>query len=441
MKRLSYFLFGLFLASTVMAQEKPIITSAVVAWQKPVSKSTLEEAKMYIDKAKEVIDGKQLAEVNPKQLGKFYFHYGDIYFRIANGSSPEIKALDADAIDKALWGYQKLLDFEKNSGKKTYSKTVLTNMLYVVGNVINRGIQHADQQDYESAMNDFLLAFELKKNEPFNSLDTIMLYNAAITAQSLEDKSKALELYLKLIELNYNGITYSARNAKTGEPVAYENAKALDKALAAGEVLEPKIGESILPSLYISVATIAKSMGNKELSDKIIGEGRAKFPKENDLILLELQDFLDKGDFNGAMRNLKLALEKDPTNSLYWYNIGVIYQTKMNQLDSARWAYEKTIEVDSRSFDAMYMLGVSYVAEANDYSEKMNKLSLREEKKFNQLKKEQQSVFKKSYDFFKMAYGINPKDKDVLNALQEISYKIGDMENALKYKEELEGIE
>jgi tetratricopeptide (TPR) repeat protein len=438
MKRFSLLMLIAFFATTTLAQEKPIISSAVIAWQKPVSKESLQEAKMYIDRAREVIESKPLSEVNPKQLPKFYFYYGDIYFRISVGSNAEIRALDPDATEKALWGYQQVIDFEKNEKRKTYSKDAQNNLKYVVGNFVNRGISRADLQDYKGAAADFMLVFDLKKNPPFNVTDTTMLYNAAIMLQNLEDKSKSLDLYMQLIELGYHGITFTARDAKKGEPMVFETRAKMEEAITNGTALEPKISESLLPSLYVTAAALAKSLGKKELSDKVIAEGRQRFPNENDLILLELQDYLDAEDYDGALKNLKLAVDKDPKNALYWYNIGFIYQTKMKQLEPAREAYNKAIEVNPNSFDAMYMLGFSYVAEANAFTEKMNKLSFREEKKFNQLKKEQERVFKVALGYFEKAYAVNPGDTDVINALSEIHLKLGNVEKALKFKEEAE---
>ncbi len=429
----------LFLGIYVQAQEKPIISSAVIAYNKGANLEALTEAKMYIDQAKGVIDGKSLAEVNPKQLAKFYFYYGDIYFRIANSQDEAVKALDKEAIQKAEWGYMKVLEFENNQ-KKSYSDKVTINLPYLAGNITNRGIAKADAKDYAGAKEDFLKVYEMKKQPPFSETDTSLLYNAAIMAQSFEDKSEAFDLYNKLIEMGYKGLNYTALDAKTGKTVAFRDAATMQAQLDKGIVVEPKISESILPSLYITNITLAKMLGKKDQMNKLVKEGRAKFPKEKDLILLELQDFLDAEDYAGALNNLQLALEKEPTNALYLYNMGFIYQTKMKNIEKGREMYIKAIETDAKSFDAMYMLGFTHVEDANAYTARINKLGLNETKKFNQLKKEQADEFKKALKYFEMAYNVNPKDKDVLNALQEIYYKLGDIEKALKMKEEMEGL-
>lgn len=431
----------LLMGTLVQAQEKPIISSAVIAYNKGANLEALTEAKMYIDQAKGVIDGKSLAEVNPKQLPKFYFYYGDIYFRIANSQDEAVKALDKDAIEKAEWGYMQLLEYEKNQKKSSYTDKVTINLPYLAGNITNRGINKADAKDYVGAKADFLRVYEMKKQPPFSETDTSLLYNAAIMAQSFEDKTEAFDLYNQLIEMEYKGLNYSALDAKTGKTVNFRDEKTLQDQLDKGVVVEPKISESILPSLYITNITLAKMLGKKEQMNKLIKAGRTKFPKEKDLILLELQDFLDAEDYDGALNNLQLALEKEPTNALYLYNMGYIYQTKMKNREKGREMYVKAIEVDPNSFDAMYMLGFTYVEDANAYTARINKLGLNETKKFNQLKKEQEDEFKKALKYFELAYNVNPKDKDVLNALQEIYYKLGDIEKALKMKEEMEGLE
>lgn len=431
----------LFFGMQLQAQEKPIISSAVIAYNKGVSAEALKEAKLYIDQAREVIEGKSIAEVNPKQLTKFYFHYGDIYFRIANSTDETVKALDTDAIEKAAWGYNQLLEAEKNDKKAAYSNRVTLNLPYLAGNIINRGIAKADVKDFEGAKVDFLRVFEMKKLPPFSETDTSLLYNAAIMAQNFEDKSTAFDLYNQLIQMEYKGLNYSALDAKTGKPVQFKDATTMQAQVTKGVVLEPKVSESILSSLYITNIALAKMMGKKEEMNKLVKTGRVKFPKDKDLIIMELQDFLDIQDYAGALNNLELALEREPTNSLYLYNMGFIYQTKMKNREKGREMYKKAIEVDANSFDAMYMLGFTYVEDANAYSERMNKLGLNDTKKFNQFKKEQEGEFKNALKYFELAYGVNPKDKDVLNALQEIHYKLGNMEKAVKMKEEMDALD
>jgi tetratricopeptide (TPR) repeat protein len=440
--RKSILLAGLlFLGLQMHAQEKPIISSAVIAYNKGVSMEALKEAKMYIDQAREVIEGKSVSEVNPKQLTKFYYHYGDIYFRIANSRDEAIVALDADAIEKAAWGYFQLLDAEKGENKPAYSKRVTDNLPFLAGNIINRGIAKSELKDFQGAMEDFLRVFEMKKLPPFSETDTSLLYNAAIMAQAFEDKSVAYGLYNQLLKMEYKGLNYSALDAKTGKTVAFKDATTMDVQVNKGTVVEPKVSESILPSLYITNIALAKMLGKNDDMNALIKEGRAKFPRDQELIKFELQYFFDIQDFDGAINNLLLALEKEPTNALYLYNTGIIYQTKLNNIEKGREFYMKTIEVDPTYFEAMYMLGVTYVNDANKFTERLNKLGLKDEKKYNQLKKEQEGVFKTALKYFEMGYQVNPKDENLVEALQKIYYNLGMLEKSLKMRDELEAIQ
>ena len=66
---------------------------------------------------------------------------------------------------------------------------------------------------------------------------------------------------------------------------------------------------------------------------------RAAFPNNDNLLKMELQSFLDKEDYDGALANLEEALVSDPKNALYLYNAGFIYHQKKKDLIKGREYY------------------------------------------------------------------------------------------------------
>jgi tetratricopeptide (TPR) repeat protein len=83
------------------------------------------------------------------------------------------------------------------------------------------------------------------------------------------------------------------------------------------------------------------------------------------------------------------------------------------------------------------MRGVLYVDEANAYSEKINELPLSAKKKYESLKAEQKKVFEQALPFFEKAYSIKQDDRDVVNALKEVYYKLDMPEKSLEMNKKL----
>lgn len=433
------------LSIVVVAQEKPVISSAVIEYNKFLNTreaDNIAQARTYIEEANDIIKGKAASEVNPKQLGKFYFYYGDIYMLIANSSNEKIKALDEDAVDKALWGFENLLEFEEKTGKASYTKKANEKYRFLPGNYINRGIKRADSENFQGAFDDFMKAYDLSgKISNGESLDTSMYYNAAFMAQKMENFEKALEMNKNLIKMGYKGITYEARNAETGEKVAFKTPEQMQKQLDAGKVLEPKIGEPLTPVLYVTAISLAQKLEKEEDRKALVTEARKKFPVNKDFLMFELQDFLNAKDYDGALKNFEIALESDPDNDLFLFNVGIITLQELKNPEKAEEYFKRAIAANPDNADAQYMLGVLVVNEANTYTEKINKLGLNETKKYDKLKTEQKAIFQKALGYFEKAYELNSDDSNVIIALQKVYYNIGNYEKSMEMQELIDAME
>jgi predicted alpha/beta superfamily hydrolase len=112
-------LSSLVLSTAMWAQEKPIISSAVIAIDR---NNDVKTAKEYIDEAEKIIAGKPLSEIKSKDLAKFYFYKGKINYRVSTSEDEAIQAMDPMALDKSLVGYEKLLKLEEETGRDRYTE-------------------------------------------------------------------------------------------------------------------------------------------------------------------------------------------------------------------------------------------------------------------------------------------------------------------------------
>jgi tetratricopeptide (TPR) repeat protein len=174
-----------------------------------------------------------------------------------------------------------------------------------------------------------------------------------------------------------------------------------------------------------------------EAYDELLITARSRFPKNDDLLKMQLQAYLDKEDYDGALSNLEEALVSDPSNALYLYNAGFIYHQKKKDESKGREYYTRAMEADNKYLDAIYMLGLMHIDQSNVVVEKINKLGRSEKTKYNNYTKEKNDELTKALSFFEKAYVINSKDEATLEALKEVYYKLGKYDDAKRIMSEL----
>jgi len=433
MKRLLFAVLT-FAALTVQAQEAPKVTSAIIA----LRGNEIVEAKGFIDEATSIIETKNQAEIKEKILTKYYYNRALIYAKIAGSPDAEIKALSDNANDIAAESILDLLKYESTLKKPRYSEDALREVPNIAYNYLVEAGAAYESGDYASSYNGYMAAFDFKKNEllgDFAQLDTGLLFNAGIIAGMAGDDESGVNAFRTCLDLGYTGITFTATYAASGQPKQYPNKAAMDQEIELGLATDPVISDDVRPSIYISLINAYKKIENSELYDATLTEARSLYPENKDLLDIQLQAFLDKKDYEGALANLDEAISKNPGKGIYHFVKGNILQTELKDLDAALEEYKATLEVDPENSDAMYMCGLVYIDRANKITEQMNSLSLSESRKYDSLKKKQKTVFEESLSYFENAREMNPDDLDIVRALAEVYRKVGNYEKSMEMSE------
>jgi tetratricopeptide (TPR) repeat protein len=281
------------------------------------------------------------------------------------------------------------------------------------------------------------MSFELTKMEGINLYDTVMLYNAALMKFNEKDYARSIELMDMLVKQNYKGVQHLVTVLESGKNVALGSLEAAKEYVDKDptKFTNPRTEGDLRPDIILMLANSYKSNGDTANYVATINLGREKFPSNERLIREELQQFLNTKQYEKAVNNLKLSLEKDPTNKVFYFILGSIYHTEMGEIDNAAQAYDKALEIDPAYADVLYMRGLLFVGQANDLVVKMNNLKMNETKKFEAYKAEQKEYFKQSLPYFEKARELNPDDQDVLKALREVYYKTGDTKKAMEIME------
>ena len=428
-------LFAAFAGAALLAQAQdgPTISSAKIA----LNAGDLAEAKKYIDEAKKGIEAIAPEARNPKLMPKYFLYRGDVYYALFNDPSSK----NLETLNEAVAAYSDLLDYETKLGKvklgtASQEKLPLLAQAYVqLAEDFN-----FNQNDKKSAVSAYERAVETRAK--VGQLDTTNMSYVAYLSAELGDKPKAEAMFKKLIELEYKGIQWTALLAEDGKRYPFPDKATLDMYIKTEKASDPQRSESILVDFYVRLLFMYIEEKRTADFDALIKVARAKFPANDDLLKLELQAYLDREDFSGAIAKLDEALTKEPNNPLYLYNAGFLYHQKLKNTAKGIEYYQKAIAADEKYVDAIYMLGLVYIDESNKFVEQINALPRNAtQKQFDELDKKKNAELQKALSYFERSYKVNPKDLSTLEALREVYYKLSKYEDVKRVAAEIAALQ
>lgn len=427
---------------TVAAQEKPIISTAIIA----LNKSDLPEAKLQIDRAAEIIDGKG-GSTDEKQMSKYLYHKGLIYYRISMNSDSTVKALAPNGLDVAAEYFIKSIEFEKQSGKNRFSDEAKQQLPYVINNLTNRGFEKNSAQDYEGAASDFMLVYNMRKNPALGdaaSTDTNSYYYAGVSYLYAKDFEKSAKILNEVLDMGYNGYTWIGTSVTNGKELRFASKAQMEGQQKAGIITDGKRSESMRLDVYKTLLNAYQQSENTEMFKATLVKARAEYPEDGDLVKQELQGYLESKEYAKALEILEEAIKSEPDNAVLYYVKGFIYQnTEDIQDDStAIAAYGKALEIDPENFECLYNTGAIYYAKGKSTIDEMNKLGMSsaDQKKFDKLKVVKEGYFEQSIPYFEKAHKINADDLETVKALWEAYRQIGNYEKVKEMKAKMDAM-
>lgn len=389
MKKAILFVLLLGLGKFSMAQNKNIVSAInyLGYYDKDKQLSDLSEAKKYIDLATEHED--------TKTKPKMWVYRARIYQAISDSKDPQVKALHASPLAEAANAYQQVLKYDI---KKDFPEAT-SGLMYCANSFMNAGVAFFNEKNYSSAIEYFEKSISINK-ESFKILDSNAIFNAALAADrgNMNDKAKAF--MQQLIDMNYGGAADGSRN-------------------------------------YSMLAAIYKREGNTEKFMSTIQAGRKAFPNDKDLIIEELNYYLENKKDKEALSNLELAIQNDPNNATLHFALGTIYD-RLDQFENAVKAYKKAIEVKQDYFDALYNLGALYFNKGAKETAIAN--DIKDDAKYRAAMVKVDDIFKQSLPFLEKAEQVGSDDKitykDLLNTLKSLYARTeqADKMNAIKEK-------
>ena len=328
---------------------------------------------------------------------KTWRYRGEIYLNIAADTA--VYAEFPDALVIAKDSYLKAMELDT---KGRYETEIKTGLGRVQVQSSNNGISYYNQGAFDVAGNSFDLAAEVARN--FEMVDTMAVYNAALCYEKASMTDLAIARYYECAEIQYQ-----------------------------------------VPNVFLFISTLYRNSGDNDSALETLQKARESYPREQSLIIEELNIYLTSGDFEKAKSNLQLAAEQDPTNEILWFSLGSVFDN-LGNADEAMSAYLKAIEVKADYFDANYNLGALYFNQAVEGINTANdmwkpRMTSKEASAQKKLETEAKELFTTAKPYLEIAHEVNPEHVQTIRSLKDIYARTGEDENFLKMNDLLKQVE
>lgn len=369
-----------------------------------------------------------ISGADEKIQAQYHFVRGKVYADLA-------KKGDSDAFQEALTSFEKAIEVEESSGKSKYTKDSSDQLELLYAHAVNAAVENYNNKDYDMATTNFHLGYKA------NPSDTLRLYQAASSAVYAGKFEKALEYYLELDKLGYDGssVVYLATDVESGEVVPMEKSQR-DLMVKAGTYKDPvdERSPSKRSEIVTNIAKIYAQLGRDDEAIAAFKAAREKNPNDVNLILAEANIYFEKKEMEKFKALMEEATQLAPDDPNLFYNIGTI-SLEQNNFEDARAALRKAIELKPDYSDAQLNLSLTYLNEGNALVNEMSELgtSKADIEKYEELKGQRNDLYKKSAEILEEALKISPDSKSVMEQLKNVYGALGDNDNFMRLKKML----
>jgi len=323
------------------------------------------QATTNINNAKASIDK---AAANPKTatLAQTYTIKGDVYAALAlretdPAASVPLFATAEDALKKA----------KETDTKGEFKKLIDEGMLDLVQYKLNEGIKNYQTQKYNAAYDDFLFYRNVRPD------DTSAIYYTGLAAAAAQKYDDAIENYKKLVTTNYS------RN----------------------------------PDVYADLSLIYLQKKDTLSALKIATEGADKYPGNNKLAKREIELNLQAGNKTKVLEKLEKAIANDPKNKTLYYYGGLAY-SKTKDMTKAEAMYRKAIEIDPSYFEAYLNLGALLLQPGSQAYNAAQKIDVNKQKEYDAAMAKASAYFEVAKPVVLKTVELDPKSYDALYNLK-----------------------
>ena len=393
---------GLALVTAMSFGQKKEIKKA----EKAVKSNKYSEALGYINEAESL-----LGSADNALKAEFYAVKGQAILGTAGQDFSKLKSA-ADAFEEAI---------SLNGKIRSDIEVPMQNLR---ASLVNGAIKDQNANKFDDAADKLYTSYKMY-GEPSD------LYFAAGNAVNSKDYDRALQYYQTLLDSGYTGEVseYVATNKSTGEVQAFENENMRNLAVRSGEFIKPEIQatESRKGEILRNMTLMYVEKGDTEKATAIMKAARAENPKDVNLMRVEADMSYNMGNKVRYNELMEQIIATDPNNPEIYFNLGVSNDQLGNKEEALR-NYTKALELDPNYELALINIAALKLSDEEKIVDEMNNLgtSAADNKRYDELRKVRENVYKEVLPYLEKAYKINPSNQNVVTYLMNLYGQIGE---------------
>ena len=306
--------------------------------------------------------------------------------------------------------------------------------------IITSAIADNESENFSDAAKKLKMVYDIN---PENN--ALYLYYAASSAVNSNDLSLALEYYLILRDIKYEGIEtkYYITDVSNETEIEISSETEFNLLKKSKDYSNPREEEteSKFPEIVKNIAIIYKQLGQNDMALAAIETARASNPDDVSLIITAANIYFELDDKEAFKLAMSEAIEKEPNNPILYYNLGVV-SGELGEKESARTYYEKSIELDPTNQNSYLNLVALILDAEQEIVNEMNSLgtSKSDNLRYDELKITREELYKECVPILKDLIAIS-NDKEAIKTLMNIYGTLGDNSGYMEMKNLLDQLQ
>ena len=306
--------------------------------------------------------------------------------------------------------------------------------------IITSAIADNETENFSDASKKLKMVYDI--NPENNGL---YLYYAASSAVNSNDLSLALEYYLILRDIKYEGIEtkYYITDVSNETEIEINSETEFNLLKKSKDYSNPREEEteSKFPEIVKNIAIIYKQLGQNDMALAAIETARASNPEDVGLIITAANIYFELDDKEAFKLAMSEAIDKEPNNPILYYNLGVV-SGELGEKESARTYYEKSIELDPTNENSYLNLVALILDAEQEIVNEMNSLgtSKSDNERYDELKITREELYKECVPILKDLIAIS-KDIEAIRTLMNIYGTLGDNPGYMEMKNLLDQVQ
>lgn len=303
----------------------------------------------------------------------------------------------------AIEAAQKNLELDP---KNKYAEECKKIISFLSVSFYNDAASDLNAQKFQAAHDNYVKYLQTIELSQSGKVDTSAIFYAGYTAYMVFNYGKAKEYLTKVVDLKYK------------DPNAY---------------------------YYLAKSNLATA--EKDKAYKVLDAGTKLFPSNKDLILTQVNLYIEDGKLKELEKTLDKAIQLDPKNLDLKNTLAIVCEKLIESekanatkyFEKAERLYKEVIKADPNNFRANFNLALLYYNKGVAIIENADA----DETGIEDIAKLQDKmvpIFKESLPYALKCYQLDPKKKEVLEALAGIYFALGDLEKSKEFKQKADAI-